>query len=127
MVSISGKFPMSDHAKADDRNYEMHQVIARILRADPSGLGRVREQMESRLADPGYSDSLKDCVREWLGIINAGLDRVLEVLDDAGEEGCRLRQNSPFAILMPQDERVRILKRYARNEPVRTGTHPAGV
>jgi hypothetical protein len=118
---------MHAHAKTDERNLEMHRVIARILRADPSSLGRVREQMESRLADPGYSESLKDCVREWLEIVGGGLDRVLEVLDDTGEEGCRLRQNSPFALLMPQDERVRILKQFAQHEPVRARTHPASV
>jgi hypothetical protein len=38
-----------------------------------------------------------------------------------------LRQNSPFALLMPQDERVRILNQFAQHEPVRAGTHPAGV
>ena len=118
---------MPAHDLIDERLYEMHLVIARILRADPAGLTRAMVQMESRLIDPGYSESLKDCVREWHAIASEGLVRVLEVLADRGEEGQRLRQNSPFAILMPQDERIRILKEHAQHEPVRTGAHPAGV
>ncbi|HRQ90438.1 MAG TPA: hypothetical protein PLA50_16700 [Bacteroidia bacterium] len=118
---------MNSHRHIDERSYEMHQVIVRILRADPACLGLVAQQMDARLADPDYSESLKDCVREWRGIVAGGLDRVLSVLEDRSDEGHRLRQNSPFAILMPQEERMRILRRYRQHEPVRTGAHPAGV
>lgn len=118
---------MSTHDLIDERSFEMHRVIARILRADPSALVRVVAQMESRLNDPDYSESLKDCVREWQAIVISGVDRVLEVLNDRGEEGRRLRQNSPFAILMPQEERLRILRRFTRDEPVRAGAHSSGV
>ncbi len=118
---------MSSHQIIDERSYEMHQVIVRILRADPAKLSLVLEQMDLRLADPNYSDSLKDCLREWREILISGIDRVFLTLEDRSEEGKRLRQNSPFAILMPQDERMEILRRYRRNEPVRVGTHPAGV
>lgn len=118
---------MNSHRLIDERSYEMHQVIAQILLADPSRLGLVAQQMDVRLADPDYSESLKDCVREWRGIVADGLDRVLSVLEDRGDEGQRLRQNTPFAILMPQEERMRILRRYRQHEPVRAGAHPAGV
>jgi hypothetical protein len=49
---------------------------------------------------------------------------VLEALGDRSEEGCGMRQNSPFAILVPQDERLRILRRC---EALRLRTHPVGV
>jgi hypothetical protein len=45
-------------------------------------------------------------------------------LNDRTEEGKRMRQNSPFAAIMPQEERLRILRRY---EALRPRTHPAGV
>ncbi len=118
---------MNSHRLIDERSYEMHRVIARILSADPSCLDLVARQMDTRLADPDYSESLKDCVREWRGIVADGLDRVLSVLEDRSDEGQRLRQNTPFAILMPQEERMRILRRYRQNEPIRAGAHPAGV
>jgi hypothetical protein len=116
---------MNWHEVIDERSYEMHQVVARILRADPSKLELVVAWIEKFLADPDFSIHSKDALTEWLDLIKArGLAGVLEVLDDRGEEACRMRQSSPFAVLMPQDERLRILRRY---EALRPRTHPAGV
>ena len=103
----------------------MDQVIVTVLRRDPSGLKRVVDWIEGRLADPDFSVQSKDALGEWLGIIQTrGVPGVLEVLEDPGEESARLRQNSPFGLLMPQDERLRILRRY---EALRPRTNPAGV
>jgi hypothetical protein len=69
--------------------------------------------IERCLADPDYSVQSKDALTEWLELMRArGLTGVLAALEDPGEEGRRMRQSSPFAVLMPQAERQRILDRY---------------
>ena len=104
---------MNWHEVIDERNYEMDQVIAGILRQDPGKLQLALDWIEERMADPGYSEHSKDALQEWLDVAQAkGLDGILDVLSDRGENATRMRQSSPFAILMPQDERVRILRRY---------------
>jgi hypothetical protein len=113
------------HQIIEERSYEMHQVIADVLQRDPSALAKVVEWIHSRLRDPNYSVHSKDCLAEWLEIMeNEGLKGVLAILNDRGEEGCRMRHNTPFAILMPQDKRLEILKRYESRRP---RTSPAGV
>jgi hypothetical protein len=113
------------HEVIDERSFEMHQVIASVLRRDPAKLQLAVDWIEKRLADPDYSVHSGDALREWLDLIKArGLAGVLEVLDDRGEDATRMRQSSPFAVLMPQDERMRILRRYEARRP---RTHPAGV
>lgn len=103
----------------------MHRVIARELRADPSKIERVVAWIERFLNDPDYSVHSKDALTEWLELIRTGgLPGVLAALEDPGEEGRRMRQSSPFAVLMPQDERQRILDRYEARRP---RAHPAGV
>ena len=103
----------------------MDAVIARELRTDPSKLACVVDRIDRFLDDPDYSVHSKDGLSEWLELIrNQGLTGVLAALEDRSEEGRRMRQNSPFAVLMPQDERLEILKRY---ESLRTRAHPAGV
>ena len=103
----------------------MHQVIASVLRHDPSKLALVVEWIGRCLADPEYSTHSKDALQEWLDVIQTrGLPGVLAALDDRSENGTRMRQSSPFAVLMPQGERMKILRRY---EALRTRTHPAGV
>ena len=116
---------MNWHQVIEERSYEMDQVIAEVLRREPAKLDLVIAWIEQRLADPDYSLHSKDALTEWLDLIRSrGLPGVLEKLADRSEDAFRMRQNSPFAILMPQDERMRILRRY---EALRPRTHPAGV
>ena len=113
------------HQLIEERSYEMDQVVAGVLRRDPNALARVVAWIEERMADPSYSIHSKDALQEWLDLIRAqGLPGVLEKLADRSEDAYRMRHSSPFAILMPQDERMRILRRY---EAFRPRTHPAGV
>jgi hypothetical protein len=116
---------MNWHEVIDERNYEMHQVIADLLRAEPSKLELAVAWMEKFLADPDYSVHAKDALKEWMELIRSrGVGGVLEVLGDRGEEATRMRQSSPFAVLMPQDKRLEILRRYEARRP---RTHPARV
>ena len=115
---------MNWHEVIDERNREMDKVVADVLRRDPAKLKLVVEWIERFLAKPDFSEHSKDDLTDWLEVIRGkGLKGVLELLSDSGEEAARMRQNSPFAILMPQDERQRILRRY---ETLRPRTHPAG-
>src|SRR5947209_16486974 len=103
----------------------MDQVIADVLRRDPAQLEKVVAWIERFLADPDFSIHSKDDLTEWLDLIRSrGLAGVLEALSDRSEEGCRMRQSSPFAVIMPQEERTRILRKY---EALRSRTHSAGV
>ena len=115
---------MNWHDVIDERSLELHAVIARELRADPAKLDLVVAWISRFLEDPDYSEDNKDALNEWLLIIRQGLPRVLEVLADRSGEGQRLRQSSPFAVIMPQAERLRILERYEARRP---RTHLAGV
>ena len=116
---------MNWHQVIDERSYELHRVIASSLSHDPSKLDQVVKWIEACLADPDYSIQSKDALREWLNVIEMrGVEGVLEVLSDRGEDATRMRQSSPFAVLMPQEERMNIFRRY---EMLRTRTHPAGV
>jgi len=113
------------HQLIEERSYEMDQVVAGVLRCDPAKLDLVVSWIEGRLADPDYSVHSKDCLQEWLDLIRArGLAGVLDKLADRSEDAFRMRHSSPFAVIMPQEERMRILRRY---EALRPRAHPAGV
>jgi len=117
------------HQLIDERSYEMDQVIAEILRREPEKLNLAVGWIEQKLGDPDYCPQSKDALSEWLDLIRArGVPGVLEKLADRSEDACRMRQSSPFAIIMPQDERMLILRRYEAVRPsVRPRTHPASV
>ena len=116
---------MNWHQVIEERSYEMHEVVAEVLRRDPTKLDLVVAWIDQRLADPDYSVHSKDALTEWRSLIHSrGLPGVLEKLASRSEDAVPMRQSSPFAILMPQDERMRILRRYEAHRP---RTHPAGV
>ena len=113
------------HQVIDERNYEMHQVIADVLRREPAKIELAVAWINRFVNDPDYDIHSKDALTEWLDLIQSrGLPGVLEVLTDRGEEATRMRQSSPFAVIMPQDERRKILQRYEARRP---RTHPARV
>ncbi|HBJ87982.1 MAG TPA: hypothetical protein DDZ88_29820 [Verrucomicrobiales bacterium] len=116
---------MNWHQVIDERSYEMHQVIADILRRSPGKLALVSAWIERMMSNPDYSVHSKDALQEWVDVIETeGVDGVLRVLDDRGEEATRMRQSGPFAVLMPQDKRLEILNKY---EALRPRTSLAGV
>jgi hypothetical protein len=116
---------MSWHALIDERNLEMHQVIADVLRQDPGKLDLAVAWIEKFLSDPEYSASSKAALNEWLELIRArGLEGVLELLSERSEYATRMRHMSPFAVLMPQDKRTEILVRYEARRP---RAHPASI
>lgn len=116
---------MNWHQVIEERSYEMHQVVADVLRREPEKLDLVVAWIERRLGDPDYSIHSKDALTEWLDLIRSrGLAGVLEKLADRSEDAFRMRHSSPFAVIMPQEERLRILRRY---EALRPRTHPASV
>jgi hypothetical protein len=116
---------MNWHQVIDERSHEMDQVIADLLRRSPAKLSLVTDWIARRLCDPNYSNQGKDALQEWMDLIESeGVQGVLRVLDDRGEEAHRMRQSSPFALLMPQEKRIEILKKH---ESRRVRTSPAGV
>ena len=116
---------MNWHQVIDERSYEMDQVIADILRRSPEKLDLVCDWISRKRNDPLYSERAKDVLQEWDDLIHdEGVTGVLRVLEDRSEEGDRMRQNSPFGVLMPQDQRMSILKKY---EARRTRAPLAGV
>ncbi len=116
---------MNWHEVINERSYEMHQVIADILRQSPGVLARVSRWIEDKLGDERYSEDGKEALREWQEVIhNEGVSGVLGVLDDRGDEATRMRQSTPFAVAMPSDQREAIYQKY---ESVRTRASFAGV
>lgn len=116
---------MNWHQVIDERSYEMHQVIADVLRRSPGQLALVTAWIDGMLGNPDYSEQNKDALREWQAVIEGqGVRGVLEVLGSRDDEATRLRQSTPFAVLMPQDKRLEILDKY---EARRTRASLAGV
>lgn len=72
-----------------------------MLRASPHPLDVARENLGRWCVRNADSPCLLRCYSEWKAILERPLDEVCEILCAETDEGRRLRQNSPFAGVLP--------------------------
>jgi hypothetical protein len=49
---------------------------------------------------------------EWKRVLDHGLDATVEVMISPSQEARELRQNSPFAGVLPEETRLRVLRTF---------------
>jgi hypothetical protein len=111
-ANIEGESAM-DHRKLEERSLALHQEIAQRIKRNPELLSRVRDRLIKDIRSGRFSVRLTDAMQEWLDLLNgSSLDQILELLVDQCENARRLRQSTPFAGILTQEERRRILEKY---------------
>ena len=54
-------------------------------------------------------------IDEWAEVLDSGLDAVIETLTSRTSKSCELRQNTPFAGVLPDDTRLRVLRSFNKH------------
>lgn len=104
---------MKTHVQIDERSLCLARRIAELIDADPNrgGLEKARATCAR-----WNREAPSAAAAEWSRILKEDWQTVRSVLLDEGEEGCRLRQSSPFCGVLSAQERWAILRRF-RYEP----------
>ena len=101
------------HRKLEERSLALHREIAQRIRRNPDLLTKVRERLSRDMRSGRFSISLTDAMQECLDLIkSSSLEQVLEFLVDDSENARRLRRSTPFAGILTQEERRRILEKH---------------
>jgi excisionase family DNA binding protein len=92
-----------------ERSLWLHHAVAGRLIVEPDAvLDTARRNIETMLrAHP--TGGVRERIRQWQALIDAGLDDVLDVLTSRAGRAVELRQNSPFAGVLPEPNRQRAL------------------
>jgi excisionase family DNA binding protein len=94
------------------RSLWVHRGVAARIASDPSGaLGLARENARKRLAS-GPASGSAFWLRRWLRLIDQGPEPVMEALTSSSNAARELRQNSPFAGVLSEPERLAILNAF---------------
>jgi len=56
-------------------------------------------------------------LEEWEQLLNGPIDQLLEMITSRSDRGNELRQNSPFAGVLSERERSRVLASFRRMHP----------
>lgn len=96
----------SDHRVADARSLALHVLAARRIAKDPRLLGRARDTLVRWLER--YGERPPAALLEWKALLERPWGEVAARATALTEDGARLRQSSPLATLLAEDERRRV-------------------
>jgi excisionase family DNA binding protein len=93
----------------------LHQAIAGSLVTDPDAvMNKARENLD-RLLRQHRGTMAEVWLKRWQDKINEGVGAVLKTLTSDDPEAVELRQNSPFAGVLPQLQRTKVLDSFTRS------------
>ena len=97
----------SDHQRLDERSLALHAAVAAKLQRDPALIERARANLSRWRAwlNGNWMDA-------WQLILDGPLEGVVACLKERSERATRLRQSSPFAGLLTQQERRAIYESF---------------
>jgi len=100
----------SDHNRLDERSLALHRLVAEKVLAAPALLDKARENVR-RWQNP--NEGASPALAEWAQILAAPASQVVALLAERSERATRLRQSSPFAGILTQEERRAIYESYS--------------
>lgn len=88
----------------DEVSLEIGRRVATLLREKPELLQVARDNLTRWLRQNADAPALVRCYREWQAILIRPVGEICQILESDSEQNQRLRQNSPFAGVVPSRE-----------------------
>ena len=104
--------PLGSHAFLDEFALAYHRAVADRLRAEPAAvLEHARRNLDRWTEGDAFGPGDLAPLEEWRRILDgADVNRLVEIVTDASDEGQRLRSSSPFVGALSPEERLEILR-----------------
>lgn len=95
------------------RSLWLNRAVAARVAQDPVGvLSRARRNLD-RFERIHEGSTVMTWLERWRRVLDNGPEAVMQVLTSTAPEAAELRQNSPFAGVLPADERRAVLDSFA--------------
>lgn len=102
--------------REQERSLWLHRALVTSLLLDPDGSLQVaRDNLDRWIAAQRPDGMSSRYLSRWREVLDGGLDQVIDTVLSASPESIELRQNSPFAGVLPDDVRVRVLQAFNRH------------
>ena len=100
----------SSHRLLEARSLAMHAVIARKIERDPTLLAIAHRNIERWLTR--WKEGPPAWLKEWQQMLKHPWQEVAALITEPSEHGARVRQSSPFAGVLTNEERWRIYEAF---------------
>ncbi|HTK65200.1 MAG TPA: helix-turn-helix domain-containing protein [Pseudonocardia sp.] len=99
-----------------ERSLWLHRaLVGRLVEQPEHVLNQARHNATQLLEQQQRRGMTTYWLTEWLRVLDGGADEVAEVLTSTRPHAVELRQNSPFAGVLPQDTRAKVLTAFIRH------------
>lgn len=99
--------------REQEKSLWLHRALLTDLMVDPNRVMTKARENLGRWGALHRGDGMT--VRyfdQWKRVLDDGVDAVVEAVTSPAPEACELRQNSPFAGVLPNETRVRVLRSF---------------
>ncbi len=102
------------HRTAELRSLAYHELVAERLEQDPAVLARARQRVASWLASGGPAHPAY--ARRWQALLERPVAEIVRILAADDQAARDLRQNTPFAGVLTNEERWRVIREIGREK-----------
>jgi excisionase family DNA binding protein len=99
--------------REEEKSLRLHQALLAPMLADPDAvMSKARNNLD-RWQNLHRPDGMT--VRhfeQWRRVLDSGLDAVVDIVISPSQEARELRQNSPFAGVLPDETRLQVLRTF---------------
>jgi excisionase family DNA binding protein len=102
--------------REQEKSLWLHRALLLPLLTEPDAVITTARENLRRWSEMHRSDGRTvDYLKKWERVLDDGLDAVVEVVTSPSEEACEMRQNSPFAGVLPDETRVKVLRSFKQH------------
>jgi excisionase family DNA binding protein len=102
--------------REQEKSLWLHRALLGPLMRDPQGVLEAARQNLRRWSGVHRSDGMSaSYLGQWSQVLDDGVDDVVRVLTSMDDRSSELRQNSPFAGVLPDAERRQVLQAFGRH------------
>ena len=99
-----------------EKSLWLHRALLVDLLSDPEGvIAKARANIDRWERVHRADGMTAGYLLEWRRILRAGVDDIAETATSSAVHACELRQNTPFAGVLSDETRMRVLRSFARH------------
>ena len=99
--------------REEEKSLRLHQALLSQMLAEPDAVvAKARNNLDRWTGMHRPDGMTMRYLEEWKRVLDQGLDAVVDVVTSPSQQARELRQNSPFAGVLPNETRLRVLKTF---------------
>jgi excisionase family DNA binding protein len=104
---------MGKLTREEEKSLRLHQALLTPMLAEPDAvISKARDNLDRWTSMHRPDGMTSRYFGEWKRVLDGGLDAIVDVVISHSQEARELRQNSPFAGVLPDETRQQVLRAF---------------